>query len=95
MNDLLSPQQPYVPLVLAAFMVVSVVLLGRLALKSARDQAARHREGVELYRRGIEAAEAGQRLQTEANSLMRELITELRAARQMPKPPQANPETSS
>jgi hypothetical protein len=94
MDSVLSPNSPYIPLGIAALVFISFGLLGWIALRSARDQAARHREGVALYRRAIEASEAGQRLQSEANSLMRELITELRAARQTPEPPQPNPEIS-
>jgi len=89
---------PLVPLIFAALIGITVLILGWAALKSARSQEARRQEAIarycraiELYSRAIELSESGQKLQVEgqklaaeSNSLMRELIAELRASPQVP-----------
>jgi|HubBroStandDraft_6_1064221.scaffolds.fasta_scaffold125816_1 hypothetical protein len=81
--------------ILAAVMVLSVGLLLRFALRSARAHEARHQEAMALYRRGLDLSQTGQELQTESNSLMRELIAELRASRQAPGTPPASEKLSN
>jgi hypothetical protein len=80
---------------LAAIMVMSVGLLSWAAWKSARSHETRHREAMTVYGRSIELSQTGQQLQAESNSLMRELISELRAGRQAPGPPPNSPADSN
>ena len=100
---------PIVPLIFAALIGIAVLIVGWIAMKSARSQEshrqeaiARHRRAIELYNRTIELSESGQRLQAEgqklvaeSNSLTRELIAELRASRQSPGPPPASEKLSN
>jgi hypothetical protein len=73
-----------VPMGLAALMFLSVGLLCWLLLRSVRAHEKRHQEVMTLYRRSIALTETGQQLQAESNSIMRELIAQLRAGRQAP-----------
>jgi hypothetical protein len=88
MNGILNTDAPYVPLAIASLMFISLWLLGWLAWKSARDTSARHREWIAMVH-------SSQELQAEASSLMRELIIELRAARQAPDAPPSTEKSSN
>jgi hypothetical protein len=93
---------PFVPLIFAALIGIAVLIVGWIAMKSARSQESRrqeaivrHSRAIELYTRAIELSESGQKLAAESNSLTRELIAELRASRRSPGPPPSSEKTSN
>jgi hypothetical protein len=99
----------YAPWIFVALALLAVGILGWGAIRYLRAEEARRQEALARYQRAIDASEVTHRLQldaieltktghqltAESSSIMRELITELRAGRQAPGAPRTGSSDSN
>ncbi len=91
----------YTPWIFVVLAAIAVGIVGWMALRAVPASETRRQEALARYQRlidvsetthklqleAIELTKAGQHLAAESNSIMRELVSELRAARQAPGAP--------